>query len=50
MNIIMLVMLKKKSNSFNSVDYQNAGPIMNFPNVFIHARDRCFVTFECVTD
>ena len=46
----MLVMTKKTSNLFDFVDYQNAGPIMNFLSVFTHARDRCFVTSEYVTD
>ena len=44
----MLVM-KKNTNVFDSVDYQNAGPKMNFLSVFTHARDRCFVTSEYVT-
>ena len=43
----MLVMSKKiKSNSFDSVDYQNARPIMNFQSVFTHAPDRFFVASE----
>ena len=46
----MLVMSKKKSNLFDSVDYRNAGPTMNFLSVFTHASDRCFVTSEYVTD
>ena len=46
----MLVMTKKKSNLFDSVDYQNAGPKMNFLSFFTHARDPCFVTPEYVTD
>ena len=41
---------EKTSNLFDFVDYQNAGPIMNFLSVFTHARDRCFVTSEYVTD
>ena len=41
---------EKTSNLFDSVDYQNAGPIMNFLSVFTHARDRCFVTPEYVTE
>ena len=39
----MLVMTEK-SNLFDSVNYQNAGPIINFLSVFTHVRDRCFVT------
>ena len=35
---------------FESVDYQNAGPNMNFLSVYTHARDRCFVTSEFVKD
>ena len=46
----MLVMTKNKSNLFDSVNYQNAGPIMNFLSVFTHARDRRFVTPEYVAD
>ena len=46
----MPVTTKKASNVFDFVDYQNAGPIMNFLNVFTHAHDRCFVTSEYVTD
>ena len=46
----MLVMTEKKQFFFDFVDYQNAGPKMNFLNVFTHARDRCFVTSEHVTD
>ena len=46
----MLVMKKIKTNLFDSVDYQNAGPKMNFLSVFAHARDRCFATSEYVTD
>ena len=46
----MLVTTKKISNLFDFVDYQNAGPIMSFLSVFTHARDRCFVTSEYVTD
>ena len=38
----MLVMMKKTSNFFDFVDYQNVGSIMNFLSVFTHARDRCF--------
>ena len=45
----MLVMMKKNTNVFDSVEYQNAGPQMNFLSVFTHARDRCFVTSEYVT-
>ena len=41
---------EKTSNLFDFVDYQNAGPIMHFLSVFTHARDRCFVTSEYVTD
>ena len=43
-------MTKKKSNLSDSVDYQNAGPTMNFLSVFTHARNRCFVTSQCATD
>ena len=43
-------MTKIKTNLFDSVDYQNAGPKMNFLSVFTHAHDRCFVTSEFVTD
>ena len=43
----MLVMTKKM---FDSVDYQNAEQKMNFLSVFTHARDRCFVASEYVTD
>ena len=48
----MLVMTKKKFNLnlTDSVDYQNAGPPINFLSVFTHALDRCFVTSEYVTD
>ena len=46
----MLVMTKTKTNLFDSVDYQNAGPRMNFLSVFKHALDRCFVTSEYVTN
>ena len=46
----MLVMTKKISNLLEFVDYQDAGPIMNFLGVFMHARNRCFVTSEYVTD
>ena len=35
---------------FDCVDYQNDGPIMNFLSVFTHARHRCFVTSEYVTN
>ena len=45
----MLVMTKK-SSLLDSVDYQNAGPTMNFLSVFTHAPDRCFVTSDDVTD
>ena len=45
----MLVMTKKNSSLSDSVDYQNAGPKMNFLSVFTHARDPCFVTSEYVT-
>ena len=41
---------EKISDLSNSVDYQNAGPKMNFLGVFTHARDRCFVTSEYVTN
>ena len=43
-------MMKKKSNLFDSADYENAGPITNFLSVFTRARDRCFVTSEYVTE
>ena len=47
----MLVPTKeKKTNLFDYVDYQNAGPKINFLSVFTHARGRCFVTSEYVTD
>ena len=46
----MIVMTKKKTNLSDSVDYQNAGPTMNFQSVFTHARGLCFVTSEYVTD
>ena len=39
----MLVM-KKKKNLSESVNYQNAGPKVNFLSVISHARDLCFVT------
>ena len=45
----MLVMTKK-SNLTDSVDYKNAEPKMKFLSVFTHARDRCFVTSEYVTE
>ena len=45
----MLVTTKKTSNLFKFVDYQNAGPIMNFLSLFTQARDRCFVMSEYVT-
>ena len=45
----MLVMTKT-SNLFDFVDYQNVGSIINFLSVFTHARDRCFVTSEYVSD
>ena len=45
----MLVMTKK-TNLSDFVDYQNAGSKMNFLSVFMHARDPCFVTSEYVTD
>ena len=43
----MLVMTKQM---FDSVDYPNSGPKMNFLSVFTHTRDRCFVRSEYVTD
>ena len=46
----MRVMTKKTLNLFDFVNYQNAGPIMKFLSVFTHARDRCFVALEYVTD
>ena len=39
----MLVMTKK-TNLSDSVDYQNAGQKINFLSVFTHAHDPCFVT------
>ena len=45
-----MLVLTKKSNLPDSVDYQNAGPKMNFLSVILHAHDRCFVTSEYVTD
>ena len=45
----MLVMTKKSSLS-DSGDYQNTVPKINFTSVFMHARDRYFVTSEYVTD
>ena len=45
----MLVMTKK-SNLSDSVDYQNAGPKTNFLSVISNARDRCFEMSEYVTD
>ena len=44
----MLVPTKEKNNDY--VGYQNAGPKINFLSVFTHARGRCFVTSEYVTD
>ena len=41
---------EKTSNLFDSVDYQDAGPKMNFLSVFTHARDRCFLASEYVTE
>ena len=46
----MLFMTKIKTILFDSVDYPNAEPKMNFLSVITHARDRCFVTSEYVTD
>ena len=43
----MLVMTKKM---FDSADYPNSGPKMNFLSVFMHTRDQCFVTSEYVKD
>ena len=43
-----MIVMAKKSNLFDSVAYQNAGPIMNFLSVSTHIRDRCFVTSEYV--
>ena len=45
----MLVETKKISNLSDSFDYQNAGPKMNFLSGISHARDRCFVRSEYVT-
>ena len=42
----MLVVTKTKTNLFDSVDYQNAGPKMNFLSALTHAHGRCFVTSE----
>ena len=41
---------EKTSDLFDFIDYQNVRPIMNFLSVFTHARDRCFLTSEYVTD
>ena len=50
-NVKMLVMTKKKSSNLTeSVNFQNAGPTMNFLSVYTHALGRCFVTSEYVTD
>ena len=38
---VEMLMMTKKSNLSDSVDYQNAGPKMNFLSVFTHARDQC---------
>ena len=46
----MLAMTKTITNLFDSFDYQNAEQKMNFLRVSPHARDRCFVTSEYVTD
>ena len=46
----MLVMTKARTNLFDSFDYQNAGPKMNFLRVSEHAHDQCFVTSEYVKD
>ena len=46
----MLVITKTRTNLFDSLDYQNAGPKMNFLRVSKHARDQCFVMSEYVTD
>ena len=46
----MLVVTKTRKNLFDSFDYQNAGPKMNFLRVSTHARDQCVVTSEYVTD
>ena len=45
-----MLMMTKTSNLFDSVDYQNAGPILNLLSVFTHARDRRFVTSEYITE
>ena len=45
-----MLVTTKTSTLYDFVDYQNVGPIMNFPSVFTHARDRCFVTSEYVTN
>ena len=45
-----MLVITKKSNLSDSVDYQNAEPKTNFLSVFTHARNRCFVTSEYVTD
>ena len=46
----MLVMTKTTTKLFDYVDFQNAGPKMNFLSVFTQARDQYFVTSEYVTD
>ena len=48
--IVIMLVMSKKSNLFDSVDYQNAVPTMNFLSIFTHARDRYFVTSEYVTE
>ena len=45
-----LLLTNKQTNLFDYVDYQNAGPKNEFSECFTHARDRCFVTLEYVTD
>ena len=46
----MFMMTQINSNSSDSVDYQNAGPAMNFLCAIMHALDQSFVMSEYVTD
>ena len=41
-----MLVITKKSNLSDSVDYKNTGPKMHFLSVFTHARDRYFITSE----
>ena len=43
------MMTENISNISDSVDYENAGPTMNFQSVFTHARVQCCVTSQNVT-